>query len=262
MDFNMTERLDLKSIKPGKGIFHQSGVPLYIQLAAYLRRKIESGEWPTGVKLPSLEALAEAFEVSRVTIRQSIQILVSENYIVSKQGKGTFVAALPSLPPREYLQTSWEGLVRRVEGTTVKIISEEASETCPIMTGDGRKATAGYRHMKRVHSKFGSPYAVLDLYLAHDLFAQNPDRLRTNPVLTSLDQMGVKVKEAFQILTIGSADSEVATLLGLNIGDPVAYVHREAEDANGCTFYICNLTYAGNCVCQKMNLITSQQVAG
>ena len=147
MDFNMTGRSDLKLLKLGKDIFHQSGVPLYIQLAAYLRRKVESGEWPTGAKLPSLEALSEVFDVSRVTIRQAIQLLVSENYIVSKQGKGTFVAALPSLPPREYLQTSWEGLIRRVEGTSVKIISEEDAEACPFMTGDGLKADSGYRHM-------------------------------------------------------------------------------------------------------------------
>lgn len=256
----MTERLDLKKIWPVHNIFHQSGVPLYVQLAAYLRRKIESGEWPTGAKLPSLEALAGAFDVSRVTIRQSIQMLVSENYIASKQGKGTFVEALPSLPPREYLQTSWEGLIRRVEGTSVKIISEEDSDECPVMTGDGRRAAAGYRYMKRVHSKFGSPYAVLDMYLARDLFDQDAEQLRTNPVLTSLNQMGVQVKKAFQILTIGSADSEVAMLLGLNLGDPVAYVHREAEDIHGCTFYICNLTYAGNCVYQKMDLLTSQHI--
>ncbi|WP_422745603.1 GntR family transcriptional regulator [Micromonospora sp. WMMD754] len=57
------------------------------------RRRIASGEWPPGHKLPSTKALAEMYEVgSQSTVRQAITILIETGELYGHQGLGVFVA--------------------------------------------------------------------------------------------------------------------------------------------------------------------------
>ena len=49
-----------------------SAVPLYIQVAAELRRRIESGRWASGQKISTIEDLQAEFGVARVTVRQAV----------------------------------------------------------------------------------------------------------------------------------------------------------------------------------------------
>ena len=66
-------------------------IALYYQLKEELRRKILSNEWEEGSKLPSEKEICEIFGVSRITVRKAIDELQDENYIVKKQGRGTFI---------------------------------------------------------------------------------------------------------------------------------------------------------------------------
>lgn len=66
--------------------------PLYVQIKALLERALEAGEWPPGAAVPSEVALAARFGVSQGTVRKAISALASENLLVRRQGKGTFVA--------------------------------------------------------------------------------------------------------------------------------------------------------------------------
>lgn len=51
---------------------------------------IENGNIPPGERLPSESELMKRFEVSRNSIRQAINGLISEKYLYSRQGIGTF----------------------------------------------------------------------------------------------------------------------------------------------------------------------------
>lgn len=52
---------------------------------------IRSGAWKTGEKIPSEPELTQRFGVSRVTVREAVQKLVSLSLVESRQGEGTFV---------------------------------------------------------------------------------------------------------------------------------------------------------------------------
>lgn len=69
----------------------ETGSALYNQLKDKLREKIESGEWKEGYKIPTEKEICEMFNVSRITVRKAIEDLQEENYLVKKQGKGTFI---------------------------------------------------------------------------------------------------------------------------------------------------------------------------
>jgi GntR family transcriptional regulator len=69
-----------------------ASLPLYVQLAALLRGRIERGEWQAGQKIPSENELNRLYGVSRMTARQVLAQLVNEDLLFRVQGKGTFVA--------------------------------------------------------------------------------------------------------------------------------------------------------------------------
>lgn len=71
--------------------FNQKGVSLYYQVETYIRTKIESGEWPSGFKLPTETELCQYFGVSRTTIRQAVNKMVEGGLLMRKQGSGTYV---------------------------------------------------------------------------------------------------------------------------------------------------------------------------
>ncbi|HAS0882906.1 TPA: GntR family transcriptional regulator [Enterobacter roggenkampii] len=65
--------------------------PMYRQIADALREKISAGELNPGDALPTESSLQEAFNVSRVTVRQALKLLTEEQIVESIQGSGTYV---------------------------------------------------------------------------------------------------------------------------------------------------------------------------
>jgi GntR family transcriptional regulator len=70
---------------------HESTTPLYIQLKEHLRMQIEAGVYPSGARLPSERELAQTFQMSRMTVRQALQLLAKDGFVTSHIGKGTYV---------------------------------------------------------------------------------------------------------------------------------------------------------------------------
>lgn len=64
----------------------------YLAIADDLRRRIEAGELKDGERLPSQPALARQHGVSLTTLRTALSLLISEGYLRSEHGLGTFVS--------------------------------------------------------------------------------------------------------------------------------------------------------------------------
>ena len=54
---------------------------------------IAEGEWKVGDKLPSENAISREYNTSRVSVRTALHKLQALGYIVTKPGKGSFVAS-------------------------------------------------------------------------------------------------------------------------------------------------------------------------
>ena len=66
--------------------------PMYLQIMEQIRARIAAGDWAVGKELPSIRALAAALNVSVITIKRAYLDLESEGVIVTRHGKGSFVA--------------------------------------------------------------------------------------------------------------------------------------------------------------------------
>ncbi|SDK27479.1 GntR family transcriptional regulator [Nonomuraea maritima] len=69
-----------------------SPVPKYFQLREILLDLIDSDELSIGAAIPSERELCQRFGLSRMTVRQAVDHLVSEGRLHRVPGKGTFVA--------------------------------------------------------------------------------------------------------------------------------------------------------------------------
>jgi GntR family transcriptional regulator of arabinose operon len=74
-----------------------SPVPRYVQIADELRREVGAGTYPPGGRLPSEDALARTFGVSRGTLRQALAALGRAGVVQTIRGHGTIVRSSPQV---------------------------------------------------------------------------------------------------------------------------------------------------------------------
>lgn len=229
--------------------------PRYLQIADLMRQRIGRGQWPVGEKLPSLDELVAEFGVARVTVRQAVDVLAREGLVSPQQGRGTFVEALPAKKQWLKVQTSLDALAEAYRNDKPEIlVSDETVTAAPLKPEDGVPAER-YVFMRRVHSKEGQPYSVINLFLDERIFRKQPKRFRTETVIPILNAMrDGGVAHAHQVLTIGSADLEASRLLQVPLGTPVAEVRRVFTDAEGRVIYLGEVTYRGDFVRLEMTL--------
>jgi GntR family transcriptional regulator/MocR family aminotransferase len=82
-------------ILPEVQLDESAELPLYEQLYRSIRERILSGDLAPGTRLASTRAFASGLGLSRFTLVTTFDRLVSEGYLQSRQGGGTFVASDP-----------------------------------------------------------------------------------------------------------------------------------------------------------------------
>lgn len=104
-------------------ISNNSSVPIYEQIKQTIINQIISSEIEENEMLPSIRILARDIKISVMTIKKAYDELEKEGYIVTRQGKGSFVA------PKN-LEIIKEQIQKEIEEHITKII--ELSEKCNI----------------------------------------------------------------------------------------------------------------------------------
>lgn len=78
-------------IMPGEEIDPTGPEAPYRQIAAAIRRRIESGEYAPGARIPTESELVERFEVARTTARRAVKLLREEGLVRTVPQRGTYV---------------------------------------------------------------------------------------------------------------------------------------------------------------------------
>jgi len=89
--------LCIYSMYSGINISQTDARPMYLQIMEQIRARIAAGDWAAGKELPSIRALAVALNVSVITVKRAYLDLETEGVIVTRHGKGSFVADVNGL---------------------------------------------------------------------------------------------------------------------------------------------------------------------
>lgn len=71
--------------------------PLYTQVIDQIKRRVSAGDLLPGAELPSIRQLAADLQISVITIKRAYLELERDGVIVTRQGRGSFVADKPGL---------------------------------------------------------------------------------------------------------------------------------------------------------------------
>jgi len=74
-------------------ISNSSDKPIYEQIAEQIKNLIINGELKEGELMPSIRSLAKELQISVITTKRAYEELERSGYIVSVQGKGSYVSA-------------------------------------------------------------------------------------------------------------------------------------------------------------------------
>ena len=91
-----------------------SGVPFYRQLEDQVADRIRAGLLAPGDALPSVRQLAATLMISVITVKRAYSELEAAGLVVSRQGRGTFVAEAAPAASRQQLLADLSGEVEAV----------------------------------------------------------------------------------------------------------------------------------------------------
>lgn len=236
-------------------VLARSRVPRYVQIADLMRQRIARRDWSAGSRVPSNEELMREFDVSRITVRQAVEILARDGLLSARQGTGTFVTGEVRDDRWLRVETSLADLAEVYRGSQPELLNlAEAIVAPPLRAEDGMRAPS-YLFMKRVHSHQGRPYCVISIYLDERVFRKQPERFRSETVIPILTRMrNPAIATARQTLTIGTAGLDVARHLGIASNAPVAEVRRVFNAADGTVIYLGEVTYRGDFIHLEIDL--------
>lgn len=230
--------------------FDPNGISRYVQLATLFRRRIDSGEWPVGRQIPTVDALAAECGVARTTVRLALDILARENLIERFRAKGTFVRSSPREELWCAVGTDWSGLLRPTYNASIEVLSDTPDVTLsevPYQTG---VLAPAYRHLRRRHWRHEKPFLLASLHIderLRDRITQEDIESKTALRLVH-DLPGLEIVDATQTLTIGTADMATAASLSMRVNAPVAFVHRRVVDREGVLVLVAEGIYRGDVV--------------
>ncbi|GJL80937.1 MAG: GntR family transcriptional regulator [marine bacterium B5-7] len=197
----------------------------------------------------------DEFEVARVTVRQAVRLLSDEDLVSARRGKGTVVNKSTAAGRNLRVHTTLAGLVDMYRDDKPVLTNLEESTASPQLQPDDGTLASNYFHMKRVHARDGVKYCVISIYIEENIFKMAESDFRNEAVLPVLFSLpGVEFGSARQTMHISKADVEVANLLEIPVGEPMAEVRRVMCSPDGLVLYVADVNYRGDYIHLDMDL--------
>jgi GntR family transcriptional regulator len=213
--------------------------PLYQQIKGLILQSLQAGEWKPGEAIPSEMDLAGRYKVSQGTVRKAIDELASENLLVRRQGKGTFVAT----HAEQHVQYRFLRLVPDTGDVAHEGPADRHIVDCKRLRANADIARAlGLRggdavlQVRRVLSFSGRPTILEDLWLPGTPFkGLTAERLSNyHGAMYALfeTEFGVRMVRAEEKLRAVLPDAAQSALLKVARATPLLSVERIAYTYN------------------------------
>ena len=213
--------------------------PLYQQIKGLILQSLQSGEWKPGESIPSEIELASRYRVSQGTVRKAIDELASDNLLVRRQGKGTFVAT----HAEQHVQYRFLKLVPDTgdldsEGPAQREIVDckRLRATADIARALALRSGDPVLQVRRVLSFAGAPTILEDLWLPGNPFkGLTAERLSDyhGPMYALFEtEFGVRMVRADEKIRAVLPDATQQALLQVAPGTPLLSVERVAYTYN------------------------------
>ncbi len=204
--------------------------PLYRQIKALLTKSLISGEWGPGDAIPSEMEFAAKFGVSQGTVRKAIDELASENIVVRRQGKGTFVATHSEevIKLRFLRLVAEDGSKELLDNKLLSCVRSKATDDMAIKLKI--KPGSVVIDIKRLLLFSNKPVILDRIILPATVFkgvtSERIEAFNGSMYRMYETQLGISMVRADERLIAVGATAEVANLLSLKKGAPLLSIER------------------------------------
>ena len=167
---------------------------LYHTVSKAIRKLIEQGSYPPGSRLPGERALAEKFEVSRVTVREALISLQTLGLVQIRTGSGVYVPESGAFPPTALPEVS------AFELTQARLLfeSEAAGLAAQYISDDTLEKLAGLMaRMESSESEEEADIADRDFHVTIAAASQNRVVQQMVETMWTMRLQQKSIKEAY-----------------------------------------------------------------
>lgn len=210
--------------------------PLYHQLFLQLRDEILKGRRAFGSSLPTEAELAEQQSVSRVTARRALDELSRSGLVERRRRTGTRVTFQSPVQPLEAsVGQAVESLLAFGRKTSVRIIDiGEDPADAEVANALALPPGAPVVHAKRLRALDGQPLGMVSSWMPAAIAAHIPlAGLASTPMLALLQDSGLAIGSARQMIGADVADAMLAELLDISPRSPILWIERVVNDQAG-----------------------------
>jgi GntR family transcriptional regulator len=186
--------------------------------------------------------LVRRFRVSRNTIREALGTLEQDGLIVRHRSRGTFVQGKqPSADPRATITNLVLGYQADISVIRAVTVPAPAHVVAFLRVTRGRPL----RQFVRMEAVGGRALAVVVNYMTMEIGRRiRPKDLRRYSMLEFLrDRLKIPLGTIRQLIEARMPDDEVASLLGIDLTQPVLFVRVMVSDKQGNPVEIADTFY-------------------
>nr|WP_237417944.1 GntR family transcriptional regulator [Actinomadura rayongensis] len=211
-------------------------MPKYFQLRALLLNLIDGADLPLDAPIPSERELCARYRVSRMTVRQAIELLVGEGRLNRVPGKGTFVARPKLEMPLRLVSFTEDMLARGMRPGGRDLDRRTVPADARLARLFDIPAGTPVHVVERLRTADGEPMAV---ERSHILAALAPDLLDRRLADRSLHGVleavyGLVFDAGDQTIDAGLAEADEARHLEIPRGGAVLRLQRRSYTGGVC----------------------------
>ena len=225
----------------------------YKHASSVLLERLKEGRYPVGGRMPTEDELARQFEVSRVTIRRALDILVQDGFLERKQGSGYKVLTLS--PASDTCLTSFTDATLRVglepasQFLSLELFAPDSAVVVTLPAGLHNIAVTRVTRLRTVNKV---PQMLVHTYVPSSLMrdacaADFPETGPNQSILRILSaRFKLKWSSACEEISPVTATDNTARLLQVETNDPLLLQSWSAFDEQGDVVFHENVFRTGS----------------
>lgn len=231
-----------------------SNIPLYEQLAAYIKIQIQAGVLKPGDQMIAENSLCEVLNISRTTVRLCMNRLVEEGLLIRQRGKGSFIADQKLKRNINYLYNFTENMRDIGAIPTSIVLTKEVINITDNRISEVLQLPRANRkafHLVRLRCADGEPLLLENTYIPYYLCngIERFDFESASLYDTLNNQYSLNLYHASETIESIIVKGKVANLLKCNSNIPGYQIERISHLDSGYVFeFTTSTTRADKCV--------------
>lgn len=207
----------------------ESSAPLHQVIRRHIQNVLASKAVKPGEQIPTEQEIMAIFSVSRITVRQAIGQLVASGALVTRRGRGTFVAQ----PRISHQLKKLTGFVEDMDALGLKATSRVVSvaharagprEAEKLNLTEGTEITRIERLRLGNNEPLSFDISVMPADIGKRIASEN---LAIDPIFSLLEnKYGIKLAEADYAIEASLASASIARQLQVQKGSPLLMIER------------------------------------